>query len=258
MAYVEKRLEINGIETVVLEAGAGDPLVYLHGAGTVTGFGALLPIAEGNRLIVPNHPGFGLSADDPSITSFDDHLLHNLDLLDALELGEVTLAGHSMGGYLASRLAALQPARVKRLVLVAPWGLRVREHPTVDFLSIPDEDLMGRLSANLAVFEGHIPMPPTPEFFAERYRETTSASRVLWERPYDRKLGKWLHRVTMPTLILWGAEDRIIPAEQAQFWAERISGATVRVLPGVGHLVADESPEAVAALGEFARGAISV
>ena len=63
MGYQEQRLDINGIDTAVFSAGQGDAVVFLHGAGTLTGFDSLLPLADGCRLIVPHHPGFGASAD---------------------------------------------------------------------------------------------------------------------------------------------------------------------------------------------------
>jgi pimeloyl-ACP methyl ester carboxylesterase len=255
-AYREERLAINGVDTAVFTAGDGEPLVFLHGAGTVTGFDSLLPLAEQHRLIVPNHPGFGASADDTSIDSVHDYVLHYLDLFDALELEELALAGHSGGGYMAAMLAALQPQRIRRLVLVAPFGLRVREHPSTDLFSIPDEQVLGVLASDMSIFEGHVPMPPTPEFLAERYRETTSAARFLWGRPYDVKLPKWLHRLTMPTLVLWGDADALIPVGQASTWADLIPGAEVRVVPGAGHLIFDESREAVDALGEFVGAAV--
>lgn len=248
--YSEDRYEINGIDTAVLSAGDGPPLVFFHGAGTATGFDALLPLADRARLIAPHHPGFGASADDTSIDSFQDYVLHYLDLFDALGLEEVSLAGHSMGGLIASTLAIEQPQRVRKLLLAAPFGLRVPEHPTVDFFSIPDEEVPSYLAADMSIFAG-MPMPPTPEFLADRYRESTSFARVAWKRPYDLKLQKWLHRLTMPTLVLWGEADRLIPVEQAAIWSESIPGAQTRILPGVGHLLFDESREAVDAVGDF-------
>ena len=188
--FAEQRLEINGIDTAVFTAGEGEPLVFFHGAGTVTGFDALLPLAERFRLVVPHHPGYGASADDPSVDSIGDYVLHYLDVLDRLGIDELSLAGHSMGGYMAASFAIQQTRRVRRLVLCAPLGLRVPEHPTVDLFSIRDEELLGYLTPNMAVFEGHVPLPPTPEFLAERYRESTSTARLLWARPYDTKLAK--------------------------------------------------------------------
>ncbi len=256
--YREERLTVGGIETAVFTAGEGDPLLFLHGAGTLTGFDCLLPLAERFRLILPHHPGFGASADDPSIDSIHDYVLHYLDLLDELGLDEVSIAGLSMGGYLGAWLGSYQPARVRRLVLGAPFGLRVREHPTVDLFSVPDQEVLSYLTADMSIFDGKVPLPPTPEFLAERYRESTSWARVAWSRPYDVKLPKWLHRLTMPTLVLWGDADRLIPVEQAAVWAEHIPTAEVRILPGVGHLLFDESREALAAVGDFVAGSAAV
>jgi pimeloyl-ACP methyl ester carboxylesterase len=209
-------------------------------------------------LILPHHPGFGASADDPSIDSIHDYVLHYLDLLDALGLDEFSLVGLSGGGSMASWLAIEQTARIRRLVLAAPFGLRVPEHPTVDLFSIPDEEVLGYLTVDMSVFEGKVPMPPTPEFLAERYRESTSWARVAWQRPYDIKLAKWLHRITLPTLILWGDADRLIPVEQAAVWADLIPGAEVKILPGVGHLIFDESREALDAVAEFLGAELKV
>jgi pimeloyl-ACP methyl ester carboxylesterase len=257
-AYARDTLTINGIETVVQSAGEGEPLVYLHGAGTVTGFDALLPLAERFRLIVPIHPGFGASADDPAIDDVHDYRRHYLDLFDALGLEQLSLIGHSMGGWIAANFAIDHGERVRRLVLVSPLGLKVDEHPTQDIFTIPGPEIGAWLASDLSVFEGHVPVPPTPEFLADGYREMTSAARVLWARPYDLKLARWLHRLSMPTLILWGEADRLIPVGQAPVWAEQISGAEVRTLPGVGHLVFDESPEAAEAVAGFVGEELTV
>jgi pimeloyl-ACP methyl ester carboxylesterase len=257
-AYREERLTIKGVETVVQIAGEGAPLVFLHGAGTVTGFDALLPLADRFKLVVPFHPGFGPTADDPTIDDVHDYRRHYLDLFDALEIEELSLVGHSMGGWIATNFAIDHPERVRRLVLGAPLGLKVDDHPTQDMFTIPGEEVLSHLAADPSVFEGHVPMPPTPEFLADRYRETTSAARVLWARPYDLKVSRWLHRLKMPTLILWGDADRLIPVEQAAVWAELVPGAEVKTLPGVGHLLFDESSEALEAVAGFVGEELTV
>jgi len=249
-AFREERHDVNGIETAVLFAGDGDTLVYFHGAGTAFGFDHLLPLAERFRLVVPYHPGFGLSADDPSIDSLHDYVLHYLDLFDRIAVEHLFLVGESMGGCIAAWFAIEQPERVRRLVLQSPFGLRVLDHPSVDLFSIPDEEVPAHLVVDQSLF-GDGSAPPSPEFLAERYRESTSFARVGWKSPYERKLPKWLHRISAPTLLLWGEEDRLHPVGQAAAWAELIPAAEVVTFARVGHLPTVETPEAVAAVAEF-------
>lgn len=251
--FAEQRHDINGVDTAVYTAGEGDPILVLHGGGTAPGFDELLPLAENARLILPVHPGFGASAGDPSIEGVQDYALHYLDLFDRLELDQIALVGHSLGGCLAATIAILQPLRVRRLVLMAPWGLDVPEHPTVDIATIPAERVPEYLYADLTPFAG-LP-PPSPEFLAERAREASSLARVCGKRTYAPGLRKWLHRIACPTLILWGEADRLIPVAQARVWAGLITGSRVRTFPGVAHLLFNESPEAVTATGDFAREA---
>ncbi len=255
--YREERYDVNGVDTAVLTAGEGEPLVYFHGAGTGFGFDHLLPLAERFRLIVPNHPGFGASADDPSIDSLHDYVLHYLDLLDQLEVDELALVGESMGGCIAAWFAIEHTRRVRRLVLQSPFGLKVPDHPSTDFFSIPDEDVPSYLVADMSLFAG-APMPPPPEFLADRYREATSFARVAWKSPYDRKLPRWLHRISAPTLLLWGEADRLHPVGQAAAWADLVPNAEVVTLPGVGHLPTLESREALDAVAGFVGSEVPV
>jgi pimeloyl-ACP methyl ester carboxylesterase len=256
-AYTEEHFDVNGIDTAVFTAGEGEPLVFLHGAGTGPGFDSLLPLGHRFRLILPHHPGFGASADDPSIARIEDYVLHYLDLLEQLEIDELSLVGHSMGAWMASWFAITQTRRVRRLVLGAPFGLRIPAHPTVDFFSLFDEEIPGYLAEDMSVFASY-PNPPTPEFLAQLYREGTSFARIGWARNYDLNLQRWLHRLTMPTLLLWSEADRLVPAEQASTWAELIPDAEVKTVPGVGHLLFDESREAVDAVAEFVGAEVAV
>jgi pimeloyl-ACP methyl ester carboxylesterase len=250
--YARSELEVAGVTIAVDEAGDGPPLLFLHGAGTVTGFDSLLPLAEHFRLIVPHHAGFGDSADDPEIRGVHDYERIYLDLFDELGIGELTLVGHSMGGWIAATLAISQGERLRSLVLAAPWGLRVPEHPTTDLFSLPAEELGGYLAADLSVFAGKVPDPPSPEFLADRYREDSSAARLLWSHTYDPSLARWLHRITVPTLLLWGDADRVVPVGQLQSWQGLLAGAQACTLPGIGHLLFDESPAACEAIADFA------
>jgi len=252
MATFDKEtFEVNGVRTVVLTAGHGDPLVFFHGAGTFTGFDFALPWAEKFKLIVPYHPGFGDSADDPTIDDMQDYVMHYLDLFDRMGLSGLNLVGHSLGGWMAARFACAAARRVRRLVLISPAGLRVKEHPTVDLMRVPPEQVPAMLVEDFAVIQKMLPTVPDIEFIVGRYRESTSVARLMWERPTDRKLARWLHRITMPTLIVWGEKDKLIPVEQAEVWAKPMRDARIARVAGVGHLVLDEHPATVGAIADF-------
>ena len=130
---------INGVKTVVLTAGKGEPLVFLHGAGIWHGINFALPWTEKFRVIVPFHPGFGESGDDPAMNDLHDYVMHYLDLFDALGIAKTRLVGFSLGGWLAAKFAVAHGDRVERLVLVGPAGLRGKEQPKGDVLSLPPE-----------------------------------------------------------------------------------------------------------------------
>lgn len=249
--FAREEITVNGIRTEMLVAGQGAPLMFWHGAGTIGGFDWALPWTARYRVIIPYHPGWGGSADDEAIASMQDFVLHYLDLLDQLRLDRVRLVGLSMGGWMAATFAAQQAQRVEKLVLVAPAGLRVKEHPSTDVFRLRPEQVPGYLVANLEVLRPHLPDPGDIDAIVRIHREQTSFARIAWERMSDPKLPRWLHRITMPTLLVWGEDDRIIPFGQAETWARLIPGARVASFKRAGHLVLNEAPAAVAAIGDF-------
>ena len=104
--FARRQIKVNGADVVLFEGGSGEPLLFLHGAGTVSGFNFSASWARKFKVYLPYHPGFGESADSAAITSIDDYVLHYLELLDHLELDKVRLVGLSMGGWIAATLLA--------------------------------------------------------------------------------------------------------------------------------------------------------
>jgi pimeloyl-ACP methyl ester carboxylesterase len=192
-----------------------------------------------------------LSGDDLSISSTHDYVVHYLELLDHLGLDQINLVGFSMGGWLAATFASEHSHRLRKLVLVAPAGLPVPEHPTLDLLSVPPEDLPMMLAHDFNVVLPHLPKGEDPGFAAAGKREIESLARIASAGPTDPKLLRRLHRIRVPTLLLWGAEDRVIPAGQLPAWAGLIPGATIRSFANAGHLLLDESPAAVESVARF-------
>jgi pimeloyl-ACP methyl ester carboxylesterase len=242
---------INGVKTVVYAGGSGEPVVFFHGAGTVDGFDFAEPWTEKFRVIVPYHPGFGESDDDPTFTDLHDYVMHYLELFDVLRLDRFNLVGLSLGGYLAAKFASEHGHRVKKLGLIAPAGMIDPKNPMLDVLAIPGEQVPGLLVSDFDVLKKRLPEKPDINFMGDRYREATTVARLLWERPGDPKFMRYLHRIKMPTMIVWGDEDKIIPAQQSETWRKFIPNADIQVFKGAGHLVHLERREAVEALGKF-------
>ena len=141
--FTRETLTIDGVKTVVYTAGKGEPLVFFHGAGTVDGYDFAEPWTDKFRVIVPYHPGFGESGDDPTFTDLHDYVMHYLELFDMLKLDRFNLVGLSLGGYLAAKFASEHGHRVKKLALIAPAGMIDPKHPMLDVIAMPGEQIAG-------------------------------------------------------------------------------------------------------------------
>lgn len=251
--------DIDGVQTVVKAIGSGPAVLALHGAATVEGYGWARGLADRFRVFLPFHPGFGESAEAPHVAGMQDVVVHNLRLLDALGLERPHLVGHSMGGWMAAEMAALAGERFGRLVLNAPAGLNHPDHPGADLGSIGPEALPGYLAHDVDValryFPGGAECPPLETFLAAREKEGKALERILSAHGMGHpNLGRWLSRIPNETLIVWGEEDRMLPASQAAVWAERIPHARTLIVKGVGHFAMQEDPRTVAAIGDFLAG----
>src|SRR6202035_1778428 len=121
--FKKETLNITEVDRLLYTAGDGEPLLFLHGAGTFHGYEFAKPWADKFHVIHPYHPGFGESGDDPAMDTFNDYVMHYVGLLDALGIDKVHLVGFSLGGYLAAQFAWQQRDRVKSLPLLAPPGM---------------------------------------------------------------------------------------------------------------------------------------
>jgi pimeloyl-ACP methyl ester carboxylesterase len=251
MAFERQTLMVNHVKIVMLTAGQGEPLLFLHGAGTWHGFDFALPWASKFRVMIPYHPGWGESEDALDMTTVHDYVMHYLELIDQLGLNEVHLVGQSMGGRLAATFASEHRRRVRKLVCVCPAGLEVPGHPTADLSKVPPGEIPSYLAEDMSVVTPHLANASTPEWQAARARESASFFKLVGTGMFDPKFSRWLHRCTMPTLLVWGDRDRITPVQQAEAWTKHIPGAKVHRYWGAGHLVLDEKPESVRAVAEF-------
>lgn len=238
--------------TLVRSEGRGDPLLFLHGVGGLHGWPPFLEsLAHTFRVIAPEHPGFGQSEGLEQLDDVVDLALYYTEFLDAMGLDDPYIVGHSLGGMIAAEVAAIAPERVGKLVLIAPAGLWLDDHPVMDFFAATPEELASTLfhDPTSAVAREMLAIPSDPdaqlEAVLERTKNLTAAGKFLWPIP-DKGLKKRIHRIVAPTLLLWGASDRLVPPIYGDEFLKRIDGARLTILRGASHMLPFERPEAFA------------
>jgi len=177
-------------------------------------------------------------------------VLHYLDFFETLGLEKVHLIGASMGGRLAAEFAVSHNDRLKSLILAAPGGLDIPEHPPANLGAMSPEEMFLALSANQAFLAPFLPPAVPPDlFFADRAREGQNAFKMMTS---ETSLEHWMHRISVPCLLVWGKEDKVLPVGRVTAWTNRLPKATtLRIFKDVGHLTMDESPEAVKVVENF-------
>jgi pimeloyl-ACP methyl ester carboxylesterase len=241
----------------LLDAGDGDPVLFLHGAGGLFWDPLLDAIAASHRVVAPEHPGAGDSQGLEHVEDLWDLVLYYNELLDALELPRVSIVGHSFGGMVAAEIAANNPERVNKLALIAPIGLWLDEHPVPDISGVPPEripelvlaDPQGPVAALMPA-----PDPSNPESLFKAAMTLASILQFIWPLP-DKGLSKRLYRVKAPTLLVWGAQDKLVDPAYGEAFAAAIAGARLELIDDAGHLPNLEQPEAtIGVLTEFLAG----
>jgi pimeloyl-ACP methyl ester carboxylesterase len=252
-----RELSIRGTPVQLLQDGTGPALLFLHGAGEA---GRWLPFQErlGKAFSVyhPSHPGHGGSPAAEWIEHISDLAFHYLDLLDELGLERVHVVGASFGGWIAAEVATMASHRLASLVLIDPVGIRVHGwiYPFLFGMDIPE--IVATVFHNPMAALALAPSDQSIETLALQYRQGAAMARVAWNpHLYDPLLRRRLGRITAPTLLCWGAHDRLAPlAPCSETWARAIPGARLRVFAESGHAPHLEEPEAVAeAVSEFCR-----
>jgi pimeloyl-ACP methyl ester carboxylesterase len=247
------RADINGIAIELTGRGKGRPLVFLHPghpSGRLDPKSQILGmLAEKAHVLAPTHPGFGSTPAPPELTTIDDLAYLYLDLMDKLDLKDVILVGVSLGGWIAAEIAVKSTARIRALVLANAVGIKpgARDHRDIaDIYAVTDKQLAELVYADP---QRMAPNPKTlPEsdlVFMARSRESTG--RYAWT-PYmhDPKLKGRLHRVNVPTLVLWGMADRVTPPDYGRAYAAAIPRARFAAIEGAGHFPHLEQPAAFA------------
>ena len=240
-AWTEETVEVAGTKLRLVKGGSGEPLLILHDEMGHPGWLRFHEsLAQHHTLQIPSHPGFGESERLDWIMNMRDMAGWYLEALDDLGLGQVNVVGFSLGGWLAAEMATMCPQQFKRLVLVGAPGIRPPAGEIFDmFLVVAKEYITaGYLDpAGTQEYLQVCPDDPTPEQMEAWEVAREEACRLSW-RPYMYypALPQLLRRLKrLPTLIVWGRQDAIVPLSVGEVYRDSIPGSRLAVLDNCGH-----------------------
>lgn len=259
-AHQATTIEVNGCKTHVRRGGKGAPVLFLHGGGGVAGWAPFMDkLSDRFDLIVPDHPGFGRSDTPAWLDDIQDLAFFYLDFMKALGLTKVHLVGSAIGGWIAADLAARNTGRLASLTLVGAAGIHINGVPKGDPFMWTEEEHMRNLFHDQSFAEARLNAEKTDEDHDIALKNEFAFARVAWEpRFYSRHLRKWLHRIDVPTLIVWGENDKLFPPVYAHEYGKLIPGSRVEIIPACGHLPQiEKADQFVASFTRFAEEARS-
>ena len=246
----EEIVEAAGGQLRVLKGGSGSPLIILHDE---LGHPGWLPfheaLAQNHTLYLPCHPGFGHTDRIDWVMTMRDFAGWYLEALDDLNWGSLPILGYGLGGWLAAEMAVMCPQQFSKLIVAGAPGIKPPEGEIFDMFMVVARDYIAKSfydGDRSAPFQAIFGADATPAQLEQWEYAREEASRLTW-RPYMHYpgLAPLLHRLKrLPTLVIWGREDAIVPLSAGQAYHQAIPGSQWVVLDQCGHHPAIEQSEA--------------
>ena len=240
-------IEVGGLRVAYRRKGRGAATLFLHGAGfTRMWLPFLEPLSQSVDLIAPEHPGYGETEMPEWLDGFDDLVIHYDELLDALELESVHLVGYSLGGWIAAEFAVFYPGRLESLTLITPAGFASPGKPIGRHLRDGSRAVLLTFFNDPTNIAQILPDFESLDEIVHQFGEAATLARLAWNPQYDPKLDRRLERVTVPALVVSAENDRLIPDEMAERYAELLAERAHRDHPRAPATRCVEQPEKTA------------
>ena len=243
--HQELSIEVAGGEVFVRTGGSGDPLFVIHhdiGAHAWTPFYERL--AESFTVYLPDLPGFGKSKRPEWARNVRDIVALAGLTLDELDLPRASVVGLGFGGYVAAELATTAQARINKLTLAGAMGVKPEQGEIFDQFLVSHEDYVRSGFADEGSFEEHFGDESDIEQLMVWDINREMTTRVGW-KPYMHNpvLPEYLKLVEVPSLIVWGREDGIVPLNAGEIYHQSLKGSTLRIIEECGHSPQFEKPQ---------------
>ena len=252
----QTQVSVGGTAVEMFSGGSGPALLFLHGAGGNAGWQHYHEeLSKSHTVYVPSQPGYNGTERPDWVYTINDVAHFYLGLMRNLSLGnQVRLMGFSMGGWIAAEIAAMAPHIVKGMVLVDAVGIKPRVGEIAEVLMVSPKSVqeLGYYDIRLAPNLDDL----STDEQAVMWRNREMASRLCW-KPYmhNPKLPDYLKLVRVPSLIIWGRQDGIVPLNCGEIYHEVLEGSSLHIIDQCGHTPQTEKPQEMveAALGFFSK-----
>jgi pimeloyl-ACP methyl ester carboxylesterase len=248
--HTEQLVEVAGTQLHLVRGGSGPPLLVLHhDIGNPGWLPVYRQLAEQFEVVVPSHPGYDRSARPNWMRSVRDVAVAYQWLLVELGLDRVALVGLGFGGWIAAEMATMAPRSFSRLVLVGAMGIQPEDGEIFDQALVNYIEYARAGFHDQHAFEQIYGAEPSTDQLETWDRNREMTFRLAW-KPYlySQTLPHLLGGVRTPALVVWGAEDRIVPLSCGERYARALPNARLEVIEGCGHCVEMERPTELARL----------
>jgi pimeloyl-ACP methyl ester carboxylesterase len=246
--YTDDFVEVADTKLHLLHGGRGEPLLILHGAGGNRGWlQHVQALSQRFQVYVPDHPGFGSSDQPEWIASVPDLACFYLWALEDLGLTRLRVMGFSMGGWLAAEMAVMCPQLFERMVLVGAAGVKPTQGQITDIFLLSPAEMTAKMfydPKQAPEYEQIYGRQPAPEEQDILNRNREMVARITW-KPYmhDPRLPSLLRRLRMPTLIIWGRQDAMVPMNCGELYHQNICTSRLVIMEQCGHVPQIEKPQ---------------
>ena len=243
-------IRVAGSTLRLRKGGAGDPLLVLtHDIGSLDRLPFYDALARRFTVYVPSHPGYDGSERPSWMRSVRDVAVAYQSLLATINLANVSLVGLGFGGWIAAEMATMSPQAFRRLVLVGAMGVKPVHGEILDQALVSYIAYVRAGFEDQGVFDRLFGAEPPTELLEQWDLNREMTFRIAWKPyMYNPTLPHLLGGVRAPALIVWGRGDTIVPLECGEAYARSLPRSRLAVVPGSGHFVDMEQPEALARL----------
>lgn len=245
----DPEVEIDGVTISLRRKGSGRPMLVLQSLeGWIRDETFSDKLAENHEVFLPQHPGFGQSQFPKDMRTVDDLAYFYLTMLEEYDLSDVVLVGTGFGGWIAQEMAVRNTTRIGALVLTDTLGHRFSTDPTVrdiqDIYVMSQAEIAENLYFDPSANRRDV--TELPDHVLMSIAHSRESLALLGWKPYMHNPGlkRWLHRIDVPTQVIWGEADKFVSPDYGRKVAEAIPGASFTLLQKTGHYPHIETPDA--------------